>query len=361
MSVARYSDFASYYRELASYAPSYEDRIKSLMRDEVCERKRIAGAEYAEFQDALHIRGVWMTEKRAAMKGYLPKLTPPELAIWKREREIWFPALQPRPVPPPTNRIMYAYPFAKVRKLCKEEMEMRAWLEGVEGKRRGHIVAMAEQGMYVMTCLNDCAMKEERTRVRLEKDEAAIFATIRKSFFKKVPADYYRAKAIERHGEQALSILPRRPHHIPAITPEETKSSREDAPSRASETTPPMPKLRRYNKTPCMDALAQVEPPKPQRSPRSNYTLPGLSAATATAAGAGPSPPSSSRSFPNAQNLSSDRRLKPMPLPMPSTTSDYYTTNNNDERTPSRDAVPITWKALPPPRSRVLPPLPHPA
>eukprot|EP00796_Vickermania_ingenoplastis_P013232 gene13232-9078_t len=210
MNVVAVRSFSTYYNELKQWEPTYEDLLKTVSRDERAERQKIIDKEWSEMMDMLHIRGVWMTEKKLAEKGRLPHLEPRALAIWKQEREIWFPTVPPLAVPPPTNRVKYGYPFVKAKALMKEEKEMREWLEGVEKKRRGHIQEMSNASMYRITCFDDLFRKEERSRRRLEKDEYAIFTMIRKSVFIKAPPDYFRQKVIERYGRtDPLALKPK--------------------------------------------------------------------------------------------------------------------------------------------------------
>lgn len=201
MTLVAHRKFSEHYSALVARKQPEDELLKNVIRDERAQRRGIDDLQWDEFRDILHITGVWLTEKKEAEKGFLPKLDDRQLQIWKREREIWFPKEEPRLVPPPVRRLKYGYPFAKSRVLMDEETKLRSWLEGVEQQLRSHIQRANDDSLYILTCFDILVQNEERGRQRIESEEYEVFAAIRKSVFLKAPPGFFRQKVIERYGE----------------------------------------------------------------------------------------------------------------------------------------------------------------
>lgn len=193
--------FSEYYNSLVTRTIPDDERLKNVIRKERSARRIIADEEWDEFRDVLHVAGVWLTEKKQAAKGFLPPLGNREMAVFKRQREIWFPKQLPKAVPPPVRRLVHGYPFAKARAFFEEETTLRNWLSGVEQQLFSHITKASEDSLYMLTCFDDLNRNEERGRARVEQEEYEVFATIRKSVFLKAPPGFFRQKVIERYGE----------------------------------------------------------------------------------------------------------------------------------------------------------------
>eukprot|EP00796_Vickermania_ingenoplastis_P013234 gene13234-9080_t len=204
MSLVAARNFSEYYNSLVNRTIPDDEKLKNIVRKERSARRIIADEEWDEFRDVLHITGVWITEKKEAAKGFLPPLNDRELAVFKRQREIWFPKQLPKVVPPPVRRVVHGYPFAKARAIIEEETRLRTWLAGVEQQLFNHIEQASADSLYMLTCFDDLNRREERGRARVEQEEYEVFATIRKSVFLKAPPGFFRQKVIERYGESKI-------------------------------------------------------------------------------------------------------------------------------------------------------------
>lgn len=208
MTLVAEKTFAEYYESLISREIPPSEYLKNVIRQERSERRILRDAEWDEFRDMLHIAGIWISEKKEAEKGYLPKLTDDKLAVWKKEREIWFPVVAPRPVLQRSNRVVKGYPHNKARKIIEDEVLLREWLMGVEEQIFTHIASASKESLIILTCIDNLRANEVRGRTRVETEEQELFASIRKSVFLKAPSDFFRQKVIERYGESKKDNLP---------------------------------------------------------------------------------------------------------------------------------------------------------
>ena len=197
------SSFAERYAELTSRVPTLTERLLDVQRREVCERREIEEQTQAAFQDVLHIAAIMIADKKALQQGATALMDAEALTLYKRETAVWFPAVPPRRVPFRANRPLRAFPHAAFNEMCDEERELRQWLYGVERRLRQHIEEACSRSWFYLHVIDDTIAKERHGRRRLLKEEDDAFTGVKRSFFRTVPAEYFRHVVLTRHGPSA--------------------------------------------------------------------------------------------------------------------------------------------------------------
>lgn len=197
------SSFAERYAELTSRVPTLTERLLDVQRREVCERREIEEQTQAAFQDVLHIAAIMIADKKALQQGAIALMDAEALTLYKRETAVWFPAVPPRRVPFRANRPLRAFPHAAFNEMCDEERELRQWLYGVERRLRQHIEEACSRSWFYLHVIDDTIAKERHGRRRLLKEEDDAFTCVKRSFFRTVPAEYFRHVVLTRHGPSA--------------------------------------------------------------------------------------------------------------------------------------------------------------
>ncbi|CAG9580319.1 conserved hypothetical protein [Leishmania major strain Friedlin] len=198
--------FAERYAELVARVPTHTELLLDVQRREVGERKALEEMCQVAFQDVLHVAGVMIADKKALGRGALAHRNRFEVALYKKQTAVWFQAAPPRKVALPTTRPLHGFPHAAFAELCQEERELRQWHYGVERRLREHIEEACGRAWFFLNVINETARSESLSRQRLQHEEDEDFTAIKQSFFRAVPADYYRNVVIARYGQTISAI-----------------------------------------------------------------------------------------------------------------------------------------------------------
>lgn len=197
--------FADYYRALVCREIPLSEKLNNVIREECSKRRRIQNEQATAFRDVLHIVGHWIGEKKAGTAAFFGSryVSLQEYTMWKKEREIWFPPIEPRTVPVKCTPLIRGYPYAKVTALLNEEKELRTWLEGVETQQMKRIVRSKDQQLHLLKCEILLQQREARERLTITKDEVEIRASLKKKVFLGAPPAFFIQQLRERFGGTA--------------------------------------------------------------------------------------------------------------------------------------------------------------
>lgn len=198
--------FAERYAELVARVPTHTELLLDLQRREVGERKALEEKCQVTFQDVLHVAAVMIADKKALGRGALANRNRFEVALYKKQTAVWFQAAPPRKVEPSITRPLHGFPHAAFAALCQEERELRQWHYGVERRLREHIEEACGRAWFFLNMVNDAIRSESLSRQRLQHEEDEAFIAAKQSFFRAVPADYYRNAVIARYGQTDSAI-----------------------------------------------------------------------------------------------------------------------------------------------------------
>ncbi|CCW70673.1 unnamed protein product [Phytomonas sp. Hart1] len=189
--------FEDYYNELISRPYTIDEALLDVQRGETCARERIQEDADADFADMLHIAGVWIGDKKYYQSGNVPWMSRHALVLYKKQREVWFPATLPISVQPGKRQ---GFPHTAFRKLCEEENEIRIWFHCIEDKLRERLAKASTESFYLLVCFDQLYAKEAQGETRIHREELEERTALRKRYFLTAPPDFFRQLVIQRYG-----------------------------------------------------------------------------------------------------------------------------------------------------------------